>query len=319
MKVRFEAPGSEESEAQGDGGDETEREDAANPLPAPVFDASWSVVNAPSSNGHVNGSEQWGDAIADASISEPSFAGVVSSSPAAKENVEPSTPADKSERKVRKSPSVRLMDEYGREKSLDPAAAAAQEKEAAKEKAKAAKLEKERVKSEEREKERERTRERERDRERELEKDSARQRDKEQVRQQQLAAMERERSLRMPGGTLQTPRSKSSVRMLDAMGREVEDDEPGSDSTITETRMTRSQAIERMRRAVSEIREGLDSADIDSSDERAEDARFAQLHEISRSAREQRDRLAASLRQAQVQKNKTKGSVWTRLTVSICF
>lgn len=328
MKVRFEAPApgssASESEVQEDGGDETEREDASlslssMPLPAPVFDASWSVVNAPS---NVNGSEQWGDAVADGSLSEPSFAGVVSSSPAAKENQEPSSPAPVSERerKVRKSPSVRLLDEYGREKSRDPEAAAVQEKEAAKEKARAAKLEKERVKQEEREREREQERQRERERDREREREAARQRereqDKERIRQQQQAVKERERSLRMPGGTLQTPRSKSSVRMLDAMGREVEDDEPGSDSTITETRMTRSQAIERMRRAVSELREGLDSADVDSSEERMDDARLAHYHEISRAARENRDRLAASLRQAQQQKGRTKGSLWSRLIVS---
>ncbi|KZV69383.1 hypothetical protein PENSPDRAFT_485993 [Peniophora sp. CONT] len=310
MKVRFEAPGSEV-----EGGDETEREDG--PLPAPVFDASWSVVNAPS-NGHVKGSEQWGDAVGEASLSEPSFAGVVSSSPvvrdAAKENQEPTTPATERLNKVRKSPSVRLMDEYGREKSLDPAAAAGQEKEAAKEKVKAARLEKERVKAEERERQREKERDEARERERDKERDRERELEKERIRQQQQAVKERERSLRMPGGTLQTPRSKSSVRMLDAMGREVEDDEPGSDSTITETRMTRSQAIERMRRAVSELREGLDSADIDSSDERVEDARLAQLHEISQSARAHRDRLAASLRQAQEQKGKTRVSIWSRLT-----
>jgi serine/arginine repetitive matrix protein 2 len=70
-------------------------------------------------------------------------------------------------------------------------------------------------------------------------------------------------SMRMPGGgPLKTPRN-ASVRMLDAMGHEVDEPSEQNDSedTVTEVRYSRQEALQRMKRAVAELQEGLSSVD----------------------------------------------------------
>ena len=70
-------------------------------------------------------------------------------------------------------------------------------------------------------------------------------------------------SMRMPGGgPLKTPRN-TSVRILDAMGHELEEPSEQNDSedTVTEVRYTRQEALERMKRAVADLREGLNNVD----------------------------------------------------------
>jgi len=70
-------------------------------------------------------------------------------------------------------------------------------------------------------------------------------------------------SMRMPGGgPLKTPRS-ASVRLVDAMGHEVEDlSEPNdSEDTVTEVRYSRQEALQRMKRAVADLQEGLKGVD----------------------------------------------------------
>ena len=70
-------------------------------------------------------------------------------------------------------------------------------------------------------------------------------------------------SMRMPGGgPLKTPRS-ASVRMVDAMGHEVEDlsEQNDSEDTVTEVRYSRQEALQRMKRAVTDLREGLKGVD----------------------------------------------------------
>ena len=70
-------------------------------------------------------------------------------------------------------------------------------------------------------------------------------------------------SMRMPGGgSLKTPRS-TSVRMLDAMGHEIDESSEQNDSedTVTELRYSRQEALQRMKRAVADLREGLNSVD----------------------------------------------------------
>ncbi|KAH9180314.1 hypothetical protein EDB89DRAFT_1918438 [Lactarius sanguifluus] len=84
-------------------------------------------------------------------------------------------------------------------------------------------------------------------------------------------------SMRMPGGgPLKTPHN-ASVRILDAMGHELEEpsEQNDSDDTVTEVRHTRQEALERMKKAVADLREGLNSA-----------------------ARDMRSKLASSLQQA---------------------
>ena len=70
-------------------------------------------------------------------------------------------------------------------------------------------------------------------------------------------------SLRMPGGgPLKTPRS-TSVRMVDAMGHEVEESSEQNDSedTVTEVRYSRQEALQRMKRAVADLQDGLRGVD----------------------------------------------------------
>lgn len=72
-------------------------------------------------------------------------------------------------------------------------------------------------------------------------------------------------SMRMPGGTLQTPRSKSVVRILDAMGREVEEDGKAdeSDSTMLsgyESPADREAALARVKNLTADLKVGLGDA-----------------------------------------------------------
>ncbi|KAI9509431.1 hypothetical protein F5148DRAFT_1187964 [Russula earlei] len=95
-------------------------------------------------------------------------------------------------------------------------------------------------------------------------------------------------SMRMPGGgPLKTPRN-ASVRILDAMGHEVEEPSEQNDSedTVTEVRYSRQEALQRMKRAVADLQEGLRGVD-------------AELYDLSKAAREMRSQLASSLQQAQ--------------------
>jgi len=67
----------------------------------------------------------------------------------------------------------------------------------------------------------------------------------------------------MPGGgPLKTPRS-ASVRIVDEMGREVEEPSEQNDSedTVTEVRYSRQEALQRMKRAVADLQDGLRGVD----------------------------------------------------------
>jgi serine/arginine repetitive matrix protein 2 len=69
--------------------------------------------------------------------------------------------------------------------------------------------------------------------------------------------------MRMPGGgSLKTPRN-ASVRMVDAMGHEVDEPSEQNDSedTVTEVRYSRQEALQRMKRAVADLQEGLNSVE----------------------------------------------------------
>jgi hypothetical protein len=67
----------------------------------------------------------------------------------------------------------------------------------------------------------------------------------------------------MPGGgPLKTPRS-ASVRIVDKMGHEVEEPSEQNDSedTVTEVRYSRQEALQRMKRAVADLQDGLRGVD----------------------------------------------------------
>ncbi|TFY81628.1 hypothetical protein EWM64_g2393 [Hericium alpestre] len=221
--------------------------------PSEVGDSTISPPPPPSAP-QVNGTERPVPPLpaADASVSEPSFEGVAESSPvqqstpteANKAPETPKTPAhhSSSRRRPKRSPSIRLLDEYGRECIDTP------------------------------------------------KKDVS-------------------MSMHMPGGTLMTPRNKSTVRMLDAMGREVEEPSEQNDSedTVTEVSMRRSEALARVKKAVAELHDGINEVN-NSEDARFDDKRISDLHDVSRSAREARTKITKSLKEAQANQAKLRSN-----------
>ena len=205
MKVRFETTPSDSTVSDAD---------------ATVKDDKRVEVSLPEANWDITSQSQG----ASESMSEPSFNNVESSSPAQALSISTSavdqkeggpaanSPLDSancttlgssSRRRLRRTPSVRLVDEYGRAQEEFPSTPSRKD-----------------------------------------------------VREQSA-------SLRMPGGgPLKTPRN-ASVRIVDAMGQELEDPSEQNDSedTVTEIRYTRQEALERMKRAVADLREGLDNVD----------------------------------------------------------
>ena len=206
MKVRFETAPSDSAVSDAD---------------ATVKDDKRVEVSLPEANWDITSQSQG----ASESMSEPSFNNVESSSPAQavsistsgdsqKEGgpfaISPVDPANStslassSRRRLRRPPSVRLVDEYGRAHEDFPSTPSRKD-----------------------------------------------------VREQSA-------SLRMPGGgPLKTPRN-ASVRIVDAMGQELEEPSEQNDSedTVTETRYTRQEALERIKRAVADLREGLDNVNM---------------------------------------------------------
>ena len=207
MKVRFDTITSDSAVSDADTGVKGGKVDV--PLP----EADWGAV--PPTRTGLNTSE---------SMSEPSFNHVESSSPApasstpptrdhqevdgATANSPPDTPnftsaGSSPRRKARRSPSVRLVDEYGRAQDDPP------------------------------------------------------------ITPSRKDFRDHSASLRMPGGgPLKTPRS-TSVRIVDAMGHEVEEPSEQNDSedTVTEVRYSRQEALQRMKRAVADLQDGLRGVD----------------------------------------------------------
>jgi serine/arginine repetitive matrix protein 2 len=204
MKVRFDNMTSDSATSDADTGAKGGKVEV--PLPVADWDA------APAARPGLNSS---------GSMSEPSFNHVEESSPAPAS----STPASRDgqevddsansppdtytsagsspRRKARRSPSVRLVDEYGRAQEDQPMTPSRKD------------------------------------------------------------ARDHSASLRMPGGgPLKTPRS-TSVRIVDAMGHEVEEPSEQNDSedTVTEVRYSRQEALQRMKRAVADLQDGLRGVD----------------------------------------------------------
>jgi len=239
MKVRFEAAPSDSAVSDAD---LTPKDDEKVEVSLP--EANWDLS--------VQGQG------ASESISEPSFNNIKSSSPAPALSISASgdsqnedgpvadSPVDSaivgspSRRRLRRTPSVRLVDQYGRAQEDCPSTPSRKD------------------------------------------------------------VREHSASMRMPGGgPLKTPRS-ASVRILDAMGHELEEPSEQNDSedTVTEVRYTRQEALDRMKRAVADLREGLNNVD-NSGNGSLDDPRLSELYDLSKAARDMRTKLASSLQQAQ--------------------
>jgi serine/arginine repetitive matrix protein 2 len=167
-----------------------------------------SDIHAESSDGQ----QQLPEAVA--SMSEPSFDVLAESSvPSATASPGPTEPPPRapeppltslptsSRRKVRKSPSIRLLDEYGRERD--------------------------------------------------------------ESRNEKPTRKEESVSMRTPSGSPATPWNKSAVRILDAMGREVEEapEQNDSEDTVMDFHVNRTEALARVKKAVSDLQEGLSEVD----------------------------------------------------------
>lgn len=207
MKVRFDNMTSDSAISDAD----TRAKDGKVDVPLPVADWDAGSSSRPGMN------------VSD-SISEPSFNHVESSSPAPvssslgsrdgqeadgptanspTETANYTTAASSPRRKSRRSPSVRLVDEYGRAREDQP------------------------------------------------------------VTPSRKDVRDHSASLRMPGGDpLKTPRS-ASVRIVDEMGHSVEEPSEQNDSedTVTEVRYSRQEALQRMKRAVADLQDGLRGVD----------------------------------------------------------
>lgn len=202
MKVRFDNMTSDSATSDADTGAKGGKAEVSLPV------ADWDAP--PPARPGLNTSE---------SMSEPSFNHVeesspapASSTPATRDGQEVDSPPETTNytsagssprRKSRRSPSVRLVDEYGRAQEDQP------------------------------------------------------------ITPSRKDAREHSASLRMPGGgPLKTPRS-ASVRIVDAMGHEVEEPSEQNDSedTVTEVRYSRQEALQRMKRAVADLQDGLRGVD----------------------------------------------------------
>ncbi|KAK0476620.1 hypothetical protein IW261DRAFT_1421368 [Armillaria novae-zelandiae] len=88
-----------------------------------------------------------------------------------------------------------------------------------------------------------------------------------------------------------SPRNRSAIRIVDAMGREVDD------STVSlEEPLTRTEAVTRMRQGLSQIAQDLEDVFQSSSD--IDMARLAELEQASRASRNKREVLARKLHNA---------------------
>jgi serine/arginine repetitive matrix protein 2 len=105
----------------------------------------------------------------------------------------------------------------------------------------------------------------------------------------------------------QTPRNRSGVRLVDAMGHAVqeessfsstiksEDETTTTTETETDTPMSHSEALDKLRRRLASLSEGLRDADRSVNELDADDHRTAELQEMSKRAREERARIARRL------------------------
>ncbi|KAI0331186.1 hypothetical protein GY45DRAFT_1345470 [Cubamyces sp. BRFM 1775] len=96
-----------------------------------------------------------------------------------------------------------------------------------------------------------------------------------------------------------TPRSRSAIRMVDAMGREIEE-EPIEDESSVGPPLSRSEALYRIRETLSSMAQDLSEVDR-SSDKAVFDARsYASLEERCRTAQVARSKISKSLQMAQM-------------------
>ncbi|KAI0644576.1 hypothetical protein C8Q79DRAFT_912828 [Trametes meyenii] len=106
--------------------------------------------------------------------------------------------------------------------------------------------------------------------------------------------------------TVATPRSQSVVRMVDAMGREIEEPAPEEDS-FTSVPLSRSEALYRMRETLSSMAQEMGEADRP-SDKAVFDARsYLSLEERCKAAQVARSKISKSLQMAQSAEVELKG------------
>ncbi|KXN90177.1 hypothetical protein AN958_04667 [Leucoagaricus sp. SymC.cos] len=121
----------------------------------------------------------------------------------------------------------------------------------------------------------------------------------------------RNRKRDSPSPTPSSPRSRSGIRILDALGREVKED-PEEDSRVVDeedilepsqtTPLTRAEALQRVRQGIQELAEGIESLDLYVSGPSKNDAsRLKELDETSRALKQSRENIAQDMHRAEKQ------------------
>ena len=96
------------------------------------------------------------------------------------------------------------------------------------------------------------------------------------------------------------PSRKSSIRIVDAMGREVQQNGAATKLDRVEVELTRAQSFATMRESISSLAREMDDVDLSSSsDDGSDEARLKELEEVSAKARDKREGLKQSLHAVQ--------------------
>jgi len=120
-----------------------------------------------------------------------------------------------------------------------------------------------------------------------------------------------------------TPNRKPSVRIVDAMGREVQQSGNVLKVDTVEEELSRVQSLARMRESISSLAREMDDIDSSpSSDDESDEGRFKELDEVSTKARGKREKLNQTLHAVQSGEEDWKakyGSLRASMRKSISF
>ncbi|PIL34057.1 hypothetical protein GSI_03766 [Ganoderma sinense ZZ0214-1] len=116
------------------------------------------------------------------------------------------------------------------------------------------------------------------------------------------------RNGRVPSSS--TPRNRSGVRVVDAMGREIEEDESfplvDDESILSTTPLSHNEALSRMRSTLSSMKQELSDADRSSDKTVFDQHMYAALQEQCRTAQHARNKLSKSLQVVQSVEGESK-------------
>ncbi|KAF5351784.1 hypothetical protein D9756_007424 [Leucocoprinus leucothites] len=118
--------------------------------------------------------------------------------------------------------------------------------------------------------------------------------------------------------TPSTPRSRSGIRIVDALGQEVTEEIEEhtkalhEEDTREDTPMTRMEALQRVRQGIQELADGIESLDWPSRS-RDDAARIRELDETSRALKQSREQIAHDMHKVE---KRLRRQVWQRVRIS---